>query len=35
MTKYVLGATIVEMYTALIYRGPGKVREVNRGLGNC
>lgn len=27
------GASLVQLYTALIYRGPGLVREVNRGLG--
>lgn len=26
------GASLVQLYTALIYRGPGLVREVNRGL---
>ncbi|MFC3832097.1 MULTISPECIES: quinone-dependent dihydroorotate dehydrogenase [Deinococcus] len=27
------GAHLVEVYSALIYRGPGLVRELNRGLG--
>jgi dihydroorotate dehydrogenase len=27
-----LGATLVQVYTALVYRGPGVVREIKRGL---
>jgi dihydroorotate dehydrogenase len=27
------GANLVEVYSALVYRGPGLVRELNRGLG--
>src|SRR6202012_2209971 len=27
-----LGASLVQLYTALVYRGPGLVREINAGL---
>lgn len=30
--KIRLGATIVQLYTALIYHGPGLVKRINRGL---
>jgi dihydroorotate dehydrogenase (fumarate)/dihydroorotate dehydrogenase len=30
--KIRLGASLVQLYTALVYRGPGVVREINRGL---
>jgi dihydroorotate dehydrogenase (fumarate)/dihydroorotate dehydrogenase len=30
--KIRLGASLVQLYTALVYRGPGVVRDINRGL---
>ena len=30
--KIRLGATLLQLYTALVFRGPGIVREINRGL---
>ncbi|MEM9587885.1 MAG: quinone-dependent dihydroorotate dehydrogenase [Planctomycetota bacterium] len=30
--KLRLGASMVQLYTALVYRGPGVVREINQGL---
>lgn len=32
--KIRLGATLVQLYTALIYHGPGLVKRINRGLGS-
>ena len=31
--KIRLGATLVQVYTALVYHGPGLVKRINRGLG--
>ena len=31
-TKIRLGASLVQLYTALVYRGPGLVRRINEGL---
>ena len=28
-----LGASLVQIYTALVYEGPGVVRRITRGLG--
>ena len=30
--KIRLGASLVQIYTALIYEGPGVVKKINRGL---
>lgn len=30
--KICLGASLVQLYTALVYQGPGLVRQINRGL---
>ena len=30
--KIRLGATLVQVYTALVYHGPGLVKRINRGL---
>ena len=30
--KIRLGASLLQLYTALVFRGPGIVREINRGL---
>ncbi|MDX1967389.1 MAG: hypothetical protein SFV23_09475, partial [Planctomycetaceae bacterium] len=32
LRKFRLGASLVQIYTALIYEGPGVVRRINRGL---
>lgn len=32
LEKIRAGATLVQVYTGLVYRGPGLVREINRGL---
>ena len=32
--KIRLGASLVQIYTALVYRGPGLVTQINRGLVN-
>lgn len=29
------GASLVQIYTALVYRGPGVIRQINRGLLDC
>lgn len=31
--KIRLGASAVQLFTALVFRGPGVVRRINRGLG--
>ncbi len=33
--KIRLGASLVQLYTALVYRGPSLVRQINRGLVDC
>ncbi len=33
--KMKLGASLVQIYTALVYRGPGVVRQINQGLLDC
>ena len=33
--KLRLGATVVQLYTGLVYRGPGVVKEILRDLGRC
>ena len=30
--KIRLGASLVQIYTALVYRGPGLAQQINRGL---
>jgi len=32
MEKITAGATLVQIYTGLVYRGPGVVREIVTGL---